>query len=91
MVCPAAQQPLRSAGDPGGGLQSLAANATNISVAGGPAASTSSDALEEVSLDVEWASSLAPGAQIRIYGASEDDPAENDEILQQAADAILPN
>jgi sugar lactone lactonase YvrE len=65
------------------GVSQSLSNVTNISVAGGPAASTSSDALEEASLDVEWASSLAPGAQIRIYGASEDDPAENDEILQQ--------
>jgi kumamolisin len=39
--------------------------------------------VEEATLDVEWASALAPGAKIRIYGANENDPAENDEILQQ--------
>jgi hypothetical protein len=57
-------------------------NIQNITVGAGPD-SPSSDSLDEVSLDVEWASSLAPGATIRIYGASATDPAENDEIFQQ--------
>jgi hypothetical protein len=57
-------------------------NITNVPVAGGPV-SPSSSSQDEACLDVEWASSLAPGAAIRVYGASETDPAENDEIFQQ--------
>lgn len=64
------------------GVTQSVSNIQNISVAGGPV-SPSADTLDEVSLDVEWASSLAPGATIRVYGASETDPAENDEIFQQ--------
>jgi sugar lactone lactonase YvrE len=58
-------------------------NVTTINVAGGPAASPTADALEEAALDAEWATALAPGVKLRIYGANEFDPAENDEILQQ--------
>ena len=54
-----------------------------INVAGGPAASPSTENAEESTLDAEWASALAPGAKIRIYAANENDPAGNDEILQQ--------
>jgi len=66
------------------------ANVTQVDVAGGPGSDADDSILEEVSLDVEWAGALAPGAQIRIYGADEDDPANNDEILQQVY-ADLPN
>jgi hypothetical protein len=58
-------------------------NVTLIPIAGGPGGSPDPDAVDEVSLDVEWSGALAPGAAIRVYGASEVDPAENDEILQQ--------
>ena len=58
-------------------------NVQTVNVAGGPASSPSDNSLEEAALDVEWAGALAPGATIRIYGANENDPAENDEILQQ--------
>jgi hypothetical protein len=68
--------------DAGITTQSLG-NIQTVNVAGGPGNSPSLSTLQEVSLDVEWASSLAPGAAIRIYGANENDPAENDEILQQ--------
>jgi hypothetical protein len=68
--------------------QSLS-NIQLINVAGGPTA-PSPGSLDEVSLDVEWASSLAPGATIRVYAASETDPAENDEIYQ-AIYADLPS
>jgi sugar lactone lactonase YvrE len=68
--------------------QSLS-NVQMINVAGGPTA-PSADSTDEVSLDVEWASSLAPGAAIRVYAASETDPAENDEIFQ-AIYADLPS
>jgi len=65
-----------------GVTQSLS-NVTMVNVGAGPSSSPSIPTQEEAALDVEWASSLAPGAKIRVYGASEDDPAENDEILQQ--------
>jgi sugar lactone lactonase YvrE len=58
-------------------------NVQMIDVAGGPGASPGQDVLEEASLDVEWAGALAPGANIRVYGVNQTDPAENDEILQQ--------
>lgn len=61
--------------------QSLS-NIQNIAIAGGPT-SPDSNSQEEVCLDVEWASSLAPGSSIRIYGADATNPAENDEIFQQ--------
>jgi hypothetical protein len=57
-------------------------NITDIPVGGGPV-SPSTSSQEEACLDVEWASALAPGAAIRVYGASETDPAENDEIYQE--------
>lgn len=58
-------------------------NIEKVDVAGGPAASPSAGVLQEASLDTEWTSALAPGATIRIYAANENDPGENDEILQQ--------
>jgi len=61
--------------------QSLS-NIQDVTVGVGPT-SPSTNSLDEVSLDVEWASALAPGAAIRVYAASETDPAENDEIFQQ--------
>jgi len=64
-------------------------NVTQVDVAGGPGSSPAADILEEATLDVEWAGGLAPGAKIRVYGANAQDPAENDEILQQVyADAL---
>jgi hypothetical protein len=65
-------------------------NLQMVNVAGGPSSSPDSQIVEEATLDTEWASAMAPGAKIRIYGASEDDPGENDEILQQIY-ADLPN
>ena len=60
-----------------------AANIEQVPIAGGPASSPTQDSADEAALDVEWTSALAPGAKIRIYGANENDPAQNDEILQQ--------
>ncbi len=65
------------------GVSQATGNVAMINVAGGPSSTPSDPALEEAALDVEWAGALAPGAKIRVYGASETDPAENDEILQQ--------
>jgi sugar lactone lactonase YvrE len=66
-----------------GVTDSVTGNIQQVPVAGGPNASPASDVIDEVSLDVEWSSALAPGAMIRIYAANEGDPGENDEILQQ--------
>ncbi len=65
------------------GVSQSLSNVTMVDVAGGPSASPSDSSLEEAALDVEWATALAPGCKVRIYGASETNPAENDEILQQ--------
>ena len=62
-------------------------NLQMIDVAGGPKTSGSTATDEgyeqEATLDTEWASGLAPGAKIRIYGGNVNDPGNNDEILQQ--------
>jgi len=74
------------------GISQSLANIKTVNVAGGPANPSTLDQTdynnyegfaEEVTLDTEWSSSLAPGATIRIYAASQNDPADNDEILQQ--------
>ncbi len=71
------------------GVTDSVSNIQTVTVGAGPGASPDSSELDEVSLDVEWASSLAPNATIRVYGANAEDPGENDEILQQVA-ADLP-
>ena len=65
------------------GVNASLANIHTIDVSGGPAASPAMGSMEEVTLDVEWASSLAPGAAIRIYGVNENDPGGSDALLQQ--------
>jgi sugar lactone lactonase YvrE len=65
------------------GVNASLANVQTIDVAGGPGASPSMESVNEASLDAEWASSLAPGATLRMYGTNETDPAYSDEILQQ--------
>jgi hypothetical protein len=65
------------------GVAQVVGNVTTVPVAGGPGTSPDSSVVDEVSLDTEWAGALAPAATIRIYAANENDPGENDEILQQ--------
>ena len=65
------------------GVPASAANIQNVNVAGGPLASPTAGYVEEATLDVEWASALAPGAVIRIYAASENDPVGDDELIQE--------
>jgi len=65
------------------GVAQTTANVTVITVGEGAASSTDTTTLQEATLDTEWSGALAPGAKIRIYGANENDPGENDEILQQ--------
>jgi len=54
-----------------------------VAVEGGPAAQPSAEAPIEAALDVEWASALAPGATIRVYGFDETDPTGYDAVYQQ--------
>jgi kumamolisin len=73
------------------GVTDTTTNVQTIDVAGGPGSSPGSSELDEAALDVEWATSLAPGAAVRVYGANANDPGENDEILQQVAADIPSN
>lgn len=61
----------------------VSANIQQVNVAGGPATTPTSDYVEEATLDVEWASALAPAANVRIYAANENDPVADDELIQQ--------
>jgi kumamolisin len=45
----------------------VASNVVTINVQGGPAANPDSTIVFETCLDVEWASAMAPAAQIRLY------------------------
>ena len=65
-----------------GVANSYSSHIQNIMVGSGPAAGDTTSGLE-AALDVEWASSLAPGAVIRVYGANFNDPNFFDEILLQ--------
>jgi len=64
------------------GVTNSNSNIINIKVGAGPAAGDTESGIE-AALDVEWASSLAPSAVIRVYGANFNDPNFFDEILQQ--------
>lgn len=75
------------------GVAASIANVQNISVGTGPAPDSAfttnagrqqhEGLREEATLDVQWASSLAPGASIRFYGANELDPVSDDLLIQQ--------
>jgi sugar lactone lactonase YvrE len=72
------------------GVPATRGNVEFINVAGGPASTTTSTSLQEATLDVEWASGMAPGAVIRVYGANENDPVGDTELIQQVL-ADLPS
>ena len=65
------------------GIRNSPANIQRISIDGGPASPADSDSIAEASLDVEWASALAPGAVIRVYGANTNDDTSFDKTFQQ--------
>jgi sugar lactone lactonase YvrE len=70
------------------GISDSLTNIQEVNVENGPSSTDVSsqqaeDDTLEASLDVEWASSLAPGAVIRIYGADDGDYASYDEEFQQ--------
>lgn len=49
------------------GAPTTLSNFSVINVAGGPTSTSQTDNLDEATLDVEWSSGMAPGAQIRLY------------------------
>lgn len=65
------------------GVTDASTRVTNVTVGDGPAAAPESGLKQEVSLDVQWASALAPGATVRVYGFNEDDVSAFDEAYQQ--------
>jgi kumamolisin len=66
------------------GISQSLGNVTFVPVSGGP---TSSSDANEASLDVEWSSSIASGAKIRVYGpGSLDDTALDQAYAQIYAD-----
>jgi hypothetical protein len=68
------------------GVPATAASIQRVDVAGGPSGPgdpNQAGYVEEATLDVEWASALAPGATIRIYAGSGNDPVSDDELIQQ--------
>ena len=71
------------------GVSASTNNITQINIESGPK-SPSTDSLLEASLDVEWATAVAPSAKIRIYAADENNNAGFDLTFQQVY-ADLPN
>jgi kumamolisin len=49
------------------GSTATTANFTTIKIDGGPTSGSQSSGALEAALDVEWASGMAPGAQVRLY------------------------
>jgi kumamolisin len=49
------------------GIAQVASNVTTIDVDGGPGANPDSSLVFETCLDVEWATAIAPAAQVRLY------------------------
>jgi kumamolisin len=71
------------------GIAQSLASIAEVPVMGGPALNPSSDDLQEITLDVEWSSSLAPGATVRVYGSPESDEYGSEAFQQIISD--LPN
>jgi kumamolisin len=53
------------------GINDSLANYTLVTVLGGPTTASQTSAINEATLDAEWASGMAPGAQIRFYAVPE--------------------
>jgi len=59
---------------------------TNVSVGNGPSTNPDPNDVEEITLDVEWASSVASGAAIRVYGTQANDLVGNMALAQILSD-----
>ncbi len=64
-------------------------NVSFVNVNSGPNAPNSSIDVEEASLDVEWSSSLAPAAHIRLYGTPSLSDSDLDAAYQQVFNDVL--
>jgi kumamolisin len=62
------------------GITQSLSNITFVPVGGGP---TNSEDADEASLDVEWSSSIATGAKVRVYGPSSLDDTPLDQAYAQ--------
>ncbi len=65
------------------GVTVPSSNIVQVNINGGPAIPADSNSTAEACLDVEWASALAPGATIMVYGSNINDPAGFDKTYQQ--------
>jgi sugar lactone lactonase YvrE len=62
-------------------------NFQTVNVGFGPSNQTTVEEFEEATIDVEWATSIAPKALVRLYGADTSDPSSYDlAFLQVVAD-----
>jgi kumamolisin len=68
------------------GISQTTASISEVAVGSGPDSTPSVQDLEEIALDVEWSSSLAPGALIRVYGTSSSDMTASHALQQVLAD-----
>jgi len=59
---------------------------TDVTVGAGPPSSPAAEDLEEITLDTEWCSSVAPGASVRIYGTSDSDEYGDQAMLRIISD-----
>ncbi len=64
-------------------------NVSFVNVNAGPTATKNSVDVEEASLDVEWSSSLAPAAHIRLYGTPSLSNADLDTAYQQVYNDVV--
>ena len=67
------------------GVSATLANYSVVNVLGGPTPSNQLADAQEASIDIEWSTSLAPGAQLRLYAI----PALNEMYVMAACTQIL--
>ncbi len=65
------------------GIKQTLGNITKIAVAGGPKTHPDFESRVEITLDVEWASAMAPAAKIRIYAMPDLFPSTTDKVFQK--------
>lgn len=70
-------------------IPQTAGSVTEVPVGSGPPPNPAPGDAEEITLDTEWASSVAPGAAIRVYGTQDNDEVGNMALQQILSD--LPN
>jgi kumamolisin len=75
------------------GIAQSTANVANVNVGAGPPTGANADAVgyEEACLDIEWSSSIAPAAKIRVYGINDFVDADFDLAYQQIYSDVTSN